>query len=111
SFADPLTTALGTGFHRGAAAADFNGDGKDDFATNDGNSAVSVLLADPNGSGNLQGHNGYTTPGYPQSVAVADINGDGIGDLVTTNSGSVSVLLGNGTGGTGDGTFQAARTT
>ena len=46
-------------------------------------------------------------------VELADLNGDGILDLVTCNSGtltggisnSISVLLGQGTGGRGDGTF------
>jgi hypothetical protein len=108
-FGPALTTALGVGHHIGAVVADFNGDGKDDFATTDGSSVTRVLLADAGGSGELQAPADYTTDFYPASLAVGDFNGDGIDDLVTKNNYSVSVLLGNGTGGVGDGTFQQAR--
>ena len=49
------------------------------------------------------------TGGSPRSLAVGDFNGDGRQDLATANfnANSVSVLLGNGTGSTGDGTFTA----
>ena len=70
-----------------------------------------MLLANADGSGNLLAPSDSSTGWYPQSVVVGDFNGDGIGDLVTENNSSVSVLLGNGTDGVGDGTFQAANTT
>ena len=43
-------------------------------------------------------------------MAVGDFNGDGRQDLATANGGAntVSVLLGNGTGSAGDGTFTPA---
>ncbi len=49
----------------------------------------------------------YPVGPYPQAVVTADFNGDGRADLAAANSGdgTVSLLL-----GTGDGSFQAART-
>jgi hypothetical protein len=48
----------------------------------------------------------------PVSVAVADLNGDGILDLAVADQATqqVSILLGNGSGGVGNGTFQTAVT-
>ena len=112
SFSAPLTSALGIGYHTGAAVADFDGDGRDDFATvNTSDSTLRVLLANPDGSGFLLAPIGYSTGQYPQSVAAGDLNGDGISDLVTRNSNSLSAFLGNGVAGAGDGTFQAAQST
>jgi len=76
---------------------DFNGDGIQDLATENGSSDnVTVLLGD--GSGGFIPSTGspYAVGAYPESVAVGDFNGDGILDLVTPNSGdnSVTVLLG-----------------
>ncbi len=81
---------------------DFNGDGKQDFATaNDASSNVSIRLG--NGSG------GFTSPAVPEvtvgarpfSVVVGDFNGDGNQDFAAGNrdSSNVSIRLGNGTGG------------
>ena len=84
------------------AAADVNLDGKLDLVVaNKGNSSVSVLLG--NGNGTYQAAVNLTTQSMPESVVVADANGDGKPDIVAANYGSdsVSVLLGN-----GNGTFQ-----
>ena len=96
------------------AVGDFNGDGRQDLATaNGGSSSVSVLLgngAGSTGDGTFTATTSPATGSNPASVAVGDFNGDGRKDLATANGGSssVSVLLGNGTGSTGDGTFTAA---
>jgi hypothetical protein len=52
----------------------------------------------------------YTAGDFPNSVATGDFDGDGITDLVIANRNSrnVSLMLGNGSAGTGDGTFAGA---
>jgi hypothetical protein len=65
-----------------------------------------------NGDGTFTAPQGPLAVGTnPVSVAVADLNGDGIPDLAVADElslGTVSVLLGNGSGGFGNGTFQTA---
>jgi hypothetical protein len=93
--------------------ADFNGDGKLDFAASvdyDGIDGLAVVLG--NGDGTFgtptlysTTNQDFTVVGYgpdTQYVQSADLNGDGIVDLVYANEeyGTVGVLLGN-----GDGTF------
>ena len=88
--------------------ADFNGDGKADFAiSNFGSDDVSVLLG--NGDGTLQEKQDIPAGDGPTSVNSADFNKDGIADLAVSNQNSskVSILLGEDDGtGKGDGTFQ-----
>jgi hypothetical protein len=82
------------------AIADFNGDGKQDFAsTNDGSSNVSIRLGD--GSGGFSGTTNIGVGTNPRSVAIGDFNGDGKQDFAAANhgSGTVSIRLGNGSGG------------
>src|SRR5262245_11314899 len=106
SFSGPYVTWLNYGYHEGAAVADFNGDGRDDFAAPGFESTgVDVSLAAPDGT---LGSPSYIYIGayYPDSVAAGDVNGDGKADLVTANlySESIGVVLGN-----GDGSFGSAQ--
>ena len=76
------------------AAADFNGDGKQDLAvTNNVSKTISVLPN--NGDGTFANKVDYTTGSFPSSIAAADFNGDGKQDLAVTNYGynTVSVFL------------------
>jgi hypothetical protein len=83
------------------AAADFNGDGKDDLAAADGvlqptatvsNYVVRVVLGDvsptsPAGDFPVDMPQPGAPPPPPSSFAVADFNGDGAPDLAVVNSG------------------------
>jgi len=85
------------------AAADFNGDGKQDVvAVNRQGDSVSVLLG--NGNGTFQPGVEYPTGNTPFQAAVADLNADGKLDLAVARAlhSTMSVLFGN-----GDGTFGA----
>ncbi|HJQ31635.1 MAG TPA: FG-GAP-like repeat-containing protein [Pyrinomonadaceae bacterium] len=99
-FGSPVSFNVGRG-PATIAAADFNGDGKQDVAValQIANN-VTVVFGDGQG-----GFNGSTTLNggdTPFGLAAADLNGDGRADLVSTNVGSnnVSVFL-NGAGGFG----------
>jgi hypothetical protein len=72
-------------------------------------STVRVLSG--NNDGTFDAPVDYSTGWNPTSVLTGDVNGDGISDLVTANYYSASVLLGNGSAGVGNGTFQSPRTT
>ena len=93
---------------------DVSGDGKADIAVADngsvvaadnGNSAISVLLG--NGNGTFQAPQSFAAGPNPDSLVIGDMNGDAKADLAVANraSDTISVLLGN-----GNGTFQAPQT-
>jgi FG-GAP-like repeat len=109
SFSVPSTTGLGEGYHTSAAVADFNGDGRPDFAAaNYDYATVGVLAGD--GLGNLQAPTDFATDYAPWSVAAADLDGDGDADLVTANlfANTVGVLAGDGLGSFGPAQSYAA---
>jgi Ca2+-binding RTX toxin-like protein len=95
SFSPPVSYPAGV-YPQAVVAADFNGDGRLDLATANGDNTVSVLLG--NADGTFQGAVNAATGANPRSLAVGDFNGDGKLDVVTTNAGDVSLLLGNGDG-------------
>ena len=93
------------------ATGDFNGDVITDLAiANLFSDSISVLLGNGsvgNGDGTFAPQVVYATGDQPKCVTTGDFNLDGITDLVTANigSGNISVILGNGSGGIGDGSF------
>jgi hypothetical protein len=102
SFAAPIVSPIDYGYHNSAAVADFNGDGKLDFATVNldySYSGLVYVLLGP-GTGAFGGVWGFGAGGpNPYSVAAGDVNADGKFDLVAADSnGTVGVLLGTGLG-------------
>jgi len=93
----PLIIGNGPG---GAAAADFNADGRMDFAVNlVHESRVAILLQGASGQYSLA--SSYPVTWRPNGIAAADLNLDGKPDVVTAafDSNRVSVLIGNESGG------------
>lgn len=100
SFAAPTSSSLGAGYHTSAAAADFDGDGNDDFvAVNSDYGAVTVALGSDTGTP-LGAAAGYSTGWYPQAVTIGDFTGDNVLDLATAGQ-TVDILP-----GLGDGSFR-----
>jgi len=92
-------------FCMGVVAGDFNGDGKQDFASAcQGPPASVVCVQLGNGDGTFGPRVDYPTGQYPEGLAGIDVNSDGRLDLLTVDYGTntLSVLLGH-----GDGTFGA----
>jgi len=86
----------------GVAAADFDGDGKQDVATDSwGSNQIELLSGNGKGGLRLPGH--FFPVGHRpyERLRTADFNRDGHPDIVTTNldDGTVSILLGDGKGG------------
>ncbi|NOZ86534.1 MAG: VCBS repeat-containing protein [Deltaproteobacteria bacterium] len=118
TFGSPAAYAAGNGVVS-LAAGDLNGDAVLDvaLAARD-DDAVSIMLG--NGSGGLGDGTFYPNPTAaevpvgkaPVAVQLADLNNDGILDLVTANrdDDTLSIRLGNGSSGRGDGTFTGPAT-
>ncbi len=87
------------------AVADFNGDGKADFATGNLDSTVTLRFGD--GSGGFPTSSTLTGFSTPAVIVAADLNKDGHPDLLVSNSPSfgdpslnntIAILLNDGTG-------------
>jgi len=114
SFAGPdQSSNLFTGHSADAASADLNSDGILDLAVSgefQGGSIV-VLLGNgqpPTGNGSFRLGAVYGLGLSSSGVAIADLNADGILDIASIRTGTpgfVSVFLGQGINGQGDGTF------
>jgi hypothetical protein len=92
------------------AVGDFNEDGIADLAVTGWSTNVVQILPGQGtagvGNGTFALGSAYPTASFPYSAAVADVNEDGRLDLVVAcQIGAVSVLVGNGTAGVGNGTF------
>ncbi|MFN0151613.1 MAG: FG-GAP-like repeat-containing protein [bacterium] len=115
TFGAPATFLAGSNPQR-LAVADFNEDGIADIAVSNGTSnTVSILMgqgANGAGDGTFAAAVNYATGIAPGHLVVGDFNEDGIWDLAASNnsftSNSISVLIGQGAGGVGDGTFAGA---
>ena len=106
SFQAPRTIFVSLYADNPAVAADFNGDGHEDFVvgtsiydvqTNTIVEVVNVLLGD--GRGNLADPVANWRIDHGSSMAAGDVDGDGDADLVTASGYDVKVRLGNGAGG------------
>ena len=93
-------SAFSAGNGPSGVAADFNNDGKLDFAFADEAPKGKVYVGLGNGDGTFTKPVIHAVDKNPYSVAVGDFNRDGKADLVTADFGTsdISVLLGNGNG-------------
>ncbi len=104
----PIAPATAGNYTYGVAVGDFNHDGIPDLAVGNQNSQdVSILIGI--GGGHFAPPQNYLLNGFAYSVVVVDLNGDGIQDLAVTEGGglskTVAVLMGQGSGGVGNGLF------
>jgi len=82
---------------------DFNGDGKLDLAVTSLEHNVRILLG--NGNGTFPSTHINPVPTEPRGLVTGDFNEDGITDIAVASTGGISVLIGLGSGGIGNGTF------
>ncbi len=113
TFAAPVDIS-NTGLKQQLATGDFNEDGIADLAVPDGsNSRVAVFLGNGSGgvgNGTFGAATTFAVGSVPNTVLAGDFNEDGITDLAVVCGGSnaVSILIGQGAAGAGNGTFAAA---
>ena len=111
TFAGPVNYATGPN-PSGVATGDFNSDGITDLAgLNYSSNTISILLgqgAAGVGNGTFAPAATLNTGSLPFHIVAADVNEDGITDLLSANQPNVSVFLGRGSGGMGNGTFDPA---
>ena len=111
TFAPKVAYTAGSGAH-GLVLGDFNHDGVTDIAVclSAGVKIYPGQGAGGRGNGTFAAPVTYAAGSLPSSIAAGDFDGDVITDLAVANqsSGNVSILLGQGTGGAGDGTFAPA---
>jgi FG-GAP-like repeat/FG-GAP repeat len=99
-FGNPIATVPLPSFGSSPVVADFNGDGKPDFAIISGPGSISVALQQANTTYQVVTS---PAPGTPTYIWAADLNGDGLPDLIALSGGGVYVLL-----NAGQGAFQNA---
>jgi FG-GAP-like repeat/FlgD Ig-like domain len=93
------------------AVGDFNADGRSDLALLAGGNAVVIMLGTGTGT---KGNGGFSQSVFyvvgvtGSEIVTGDFNADGRTDLAFPETGGlISVMLGQGTGSVGDGTFAA----
>ena len=97
---------------QGVTSADFNADGIPDLAVANVNAGLAVLLG--LGGGGFALPVIYSAGSSPYDIKTGDFNEDGIVDLVVTNQapypthGGVSIFIGLGNSGQGNGTFASS---
>jgi hypothetical protein len=108
TFAPAVDYVIGSTLYA-ITTGDFDSNGITDLAAA-GNGGVSVLPGlgtDGRGDGTFGTQTNYACQSSPYGVTTGDFNADGITDLAVANAGSssVSILLGSGADGQGDGGF------
>jgi subtilisin family serine protease len=116
TFAPAVNYACGA-YPVSVTAADYNSDGVTDLAVTQrgtsGSGSVLVLLGV--GVGGVPSGTFAPAGSYPAGsglgrggAALGDFNADGVADLAVPTAAGISILLGNGAAGHGDGTFRTA---
>ncbi len=90
TFQVPIVITTGTGTVAGIVTADFNGDGKFDFAVV-APSAVSIILG--NGDATFKAPLVYAVLAKGLDLTVGDFNGDGFVDIAAVNEISMAILF------------------